>query len=231
MSAVSQLDELIQPEIRTGRFARVLEMLAAEPGIGTILEIGSSAGAGSTSALLRGARRNPGKPTLFCVELSVPRFEALRRRYGDDPQVRCYNTSSVPIEALATEQQVTHFYRAYRPKLLRAALALQLQWLAQDAEYLLRSQGGDWGIRRIRAEHNIDRFDLVLIDGSEFTGAADLDEVYGARIIALDDTLTFKNHENYLRLRADPAYEQLCSSRWSRNGFAVFRRRVPWVAA
>ncbi len=68
-------------------------------------------------------------------------------------------------------------------------------------------------------------FDLVLIDGSEFTGAAELDRVYGARCIALDDVNAYKNYDNYQRLKRDARY-RLVEEDWStRNGYAIFRRR------
>ena len=80
------------------------------------------------------------------------------------------------------------------------------------------------GIRQVREANKIDLFDAVLIDGSEFTGPADLDEVYGARFLLLDDIKTYKNYDNYRRLRRDPAYRLLSRSWWLRNGFAVFSR-------
>ena len=76
----------------------------------------------------------------------------------------------------------------------------------------------------MRAQHGIEIFDAVLIDGSEFTGRAELDEIYGARFVLLDDTLTFKNWENARRLLADPAYRLVRADPATRNGFAVFER-------
>ena len=70
------------------------------------------------------------------------------------------------------------------------------------------------------------RFDAVLIDGSEFAGYAELDEVYGARFLLLDDTETFKNWENSRRLQADPEYRLIHADSETRNGSAVFERVV-----
>ena len=64
----------------------------------------------------------------------------------------------------------------------------------------------------------------MLIDGSEFAGPAELDDVYGARFLLLDDTETFKNWENSRRLRADPEYRLVYADSETRNGFAVFER-------
>jgi hypothetical protein len=37
---------------------------------------------------------------------------------------------------------------------------------------------------------------------------------------------SFKNRENYHRLREDPAYRLVKKSRWLHNGFAVFERTI-----
>ncbi len=58
----SGLDRLIPPEISNDRFYRAIERVAATPGVRTILEIGSSSGAGSTEAWVKGALANPQRP-------------------------------------------------------------------------------------------------------------------------------------------------------------------------
>jgi hypothetical protein len=66
---------------------------------------------------------------------------------------------------------------------------------------------------------------MVLIDGSEFTGRAELDETYGAKFILLDDIRTLKNEFNYERLRADAFYTLVKENLDLRNGYAVFQAR------
>ncbi|MHC5833903.1 MAG: hypothetical protein ACYT04_000000102360, partial [Nostoc sp.] len=82
----------------------------------------------------------------------------------------------------------------------------------------------DNGIQTIKDENNIDYFDLVLIDGSEFTGQAELDEVYGASFICLDDITTFKNYRNHQKLLADKNYVLLFQSTVVRNGYSIFKK-------
>ena len=94
----------------------------------------------------------------------------------------------------------------------------------QDIDYVRCTGVNEDGIERIKREHDIDCFDMVLIDGSEFTGKYELDKVYGARFILLDDINGFKNYDNYQRLVADQTY-QLIAENWKvRNGYAVFKR-------
>jgi ribosomal protein S14 len=220
----SELDRVIAPEIRYDRFYRAIERVAATPGARHILEIGSSSGAGSTKALVSGAQRNPTSPTVHCLEVSRVRFRELAMRYRHIGFVKCYNYSSVPLESFPTADEITEFYRTVGSRLRKVPLELVLSWLRQDIDYPVHNDVPADGIRRVKAAHRIDLFDVVLIDGSEFAGPAELDEVYGARYLMLDDIRTYKNYANYGRLSADPAYRLRKKGAWLRNGFAVFER-------
>lgn len=65
---------------------------------------------------------------------------------------------------------------------------------------------------------------MVLIDGSEFTGQAELSLVMGAKIIALDDINAFKNFQSYQLLINHPGYKIIAREVGLRNGFAIFER-------
>lgn len=221
---VSALDRLISPEIEGDRFYRAITAVGATSGVREILEIGSSSGAGSTEAWVEGALRNPERPRLHCIEVSRARFAALVERWREHDFVHCYNVSSVPLESFPGEDEVARFHREVRSRLRRTPLPTVLEWLRQDIEYVAENGLSRHGIREIKEQHGIETFDAVLIDGSEFTGSAELEEVYGARFLLLDDARTFKNWENVRRLEADPAYRLVKKSRWPRNGFAIFER-------
>jgi hypothetical protein len=218
----SDYDQTIPPEILDDEFYEVLRSLASTAEVDTVLEIGSSTGEGSTRAFVEGLHHNPRRPRLFCMELSRPRFERLVRRYDEDPQVRCYNVTSVPLERFPTEEQVIDFYRSRTSQLNRIPLPEVLRWLRQDIRYVARLGASQRGIHEIKQENDIDRFGIVLIDGSEFTGSAELDEVHGADYLLLDDIGTFKNMANFERLSSDPAYRLMATNPTLRNGYAVF---------
>ena len=221
----SELDNLIGPEIVGDRFHAAICWLSRWEDLRTALEIGSSAGAGSTSAFVEGLSCNPNQPTLYCMELSLPRFEKLREAYAGIDFVRCYNASSIPLGKFPPEQDVVNFYHSHRGPLNDYPLDRVLGWLRQDIDYVASCGAPQNGIRLIKAEHCVDTFDMVLIDGSEFTGEAELDEVYGAKIICLDDTKTFKNYRSRKRLVSDPSYQLIIDDTSLRNGFSVFCRR------
>lgn len=220
----TSLDRLIPPEIRNDSFYAAIVRVAATPGVRHMLEIGSSAGDGSTEAFIEGALKNPSQPTLHCIEISDVRYEALRRRHASREFVRCYHVSSVPLKKVASATEVTEFYHSVRSVLNDYPLKTVLGWLGQDVEYMKKhGLGSRNGIRDVKNANGLETFDAVLIDGSEFTGSAELDEVYGASYVLLDDIRAFKNHGNFTRLSADPAYKLMESSEQVRNGYAVFR--------
>jgi hypothetical protein len=220
------LDHLIPPEIKGDAFAQIIEDVAATPGVQEILEIGSSAGEGSTAAWVRGALRNPHRPRLHCVEVSIKRHAALVTRWGDQDFVLCHHVSSIPVERLASAEEVERFYRDTPSRLREFELTTVLGWLQQDVDYLREHGLSSPGIAQIKERYGIETFDAVLIDGSEFAGRAELEEVYGARFLLVDDTESFKNWENARRLQSDPEYRLICADQETRNGFAVFERVV-----
>jgi hypothetical protein len=220
----AKLDDLIPAEITDDPFAQLIEDVASTAGVHEIIEIGSSAGEGSTAAFVRGALRNPVLPRLHCIEVSVERHAALVKRWSGQSFVHCYNVSSIPVERFPSASEVEDFYRHVPSRLRDFDLETVLGWLQQDVDYLRDYGLSSPGIRDIRARHGIDTFDAVLIDGSEFTGSAEFDEVYGARFLLLDDTETFKNWANTRRLESDRNYRLVRADPSVRNGFAVFER-------
>ena len=215
----SELDRVIAPEIKDDAFYESIIRVASMPGLSHILEIGASSGTGSTEAFVAGIGMQPEAPTLHSLEVSEPRYRALVERYRDIPFVRCYHASSVALSDFPSVDEVASAWRAGDPP-----LRTQLRWLRQDIDYITEHDVPQSAIDSIKEEFAIDSFDVVLIDGSEFTGTAELAQVYGARFLLLDDIRTFKNRANYERLSDDPGYRLMASDPHLRHGFAVFCR-------
>ncbi|MBA3721414.1 MAG: hypothetical protein H0W88_03335 [Parachlamydiaceae bacterium] len=218
-----ELDELIPPEIKNDEFYTTIYLISRTEPIKTILEIGSSSGEGSTEAFAKGIRENPSKPILYCMEVSKPRFAALSKHYENEDRIKCYNVSSVPISSFPKEEDVKKFYLTTHTNLNNYPLEKVLGWLKQDINYIKLHQPTQNGINLIKQENGIKNFDIVLIDGSEFTGMAELDLVYGAKFILLDDINSFKNYSNYKKMLADNSYELFSQNINIRNGFAIFK--------
>lgn len=221
---MSQLDFLIPAEITVGGLAKWLEGLAELPEIQTILEIGSSDGSGSTQKILAGLRRKKTPTKLFCLEVSRQRWEKLQQRLQGFPGAVAVWSSSVSPGDFIPEDDVRRFYQESQTRLNETPLEEVLRWRIQDLAYLEEHSVPSDGIARVMQENHIDRFDLVLIDGSAFTGEAELRAVQGAGIIALDDVNDIKNGRNYLTLSRHPEYRLLAMDFVWRNGFAIFAR-------
>lgn len=99
-----------------------------------------------------------------------------------------------------------------------------MKWRIRDINYIRETDKDFNGIDYIKRENNIEFFDFVLIDGSEFTGEAELAHIIGANYIALDDILTLKCFNAYCHLRRDKNYELVEEDFHLRNGYAIFKR-------
>jgi hypothetical protein len=66
--------------------------------------------------------------------------------------------------------------------------------------------------------------DVLLIDGSEFTGEAEFRYLNSAKYVLLDDINSFKNLRNYLNLSTSFDYQIVAVNRSLRNGYAIFKR-------
>lgn len=220
----SDLDTVIPPEIIDDTFSAVIRGIVSRAEVETCLEIGSSNGGGSTQAFIEGLIDKKGA-RLACMELSDTRYPQLKAKMAAYPWVYCFNYCSVALHDFARPEEVKEFYDRY-PDSPLAAFPLKevLRWLDQDIRYARERPDRQNGITRIKQELNVNAFDAVLIDGCEFTGSAELDLVYGAKYILLDDTRSFKTYGCKVQLSRDLQYELICEDDFCRNGFAAFRR-------
>ena len=222
----SELNKVIAPEIKHDAFYELIKTLAATEKLEHVLEIGSSSGAGSTEAFVAGLSRNPGTPKLFCIEVSGPRFDELRRTYAEKTFVHCYRGSSVRVDEFPDQKAVVAFYEQVDCGLRKYPLPQVLNWLTQDIRYIAESGVDADVIETIKCDHGIDKFDMVLIDGSEFTGEVEYNKIKGARLILLDDTNTYKCYNVRKLLIDDPMYDVIVDDQTLRNGYSAFRRRA-----
>jgi len=100
-----------------------------------------------------------------------------------------------------------------------------LEWRKQDIAYIKDNALDANGIQSIMQANEIDKFDFVLIDGSEFTGERELMNILGAKIIALDDINAFKCFSAFSMLSSHFAYNLISQNMELRNGFAIFERK------
>lgn len=215
------------PYLSENPFYLFLYQLAREEALQHVLEIGSSTGEGSTHWLVEALACHAEPPQLHCFEADPDKYQALKARYADKPWVHCYPYfSKIPV-AFPDPEQVKAFYRENATVLRSYPLNEVLGWLkSEEAAYQARSSEIS-GIAWLKEQLGIRQFDMVVLDGAEFTGNADLDEVYGARILVLDDVNAYKNWANFQRLKADRRYVMLTEHLSWQHGMAVFKRQRP----
>lgn len=213
---------IIPAEIKHDQFYNlIIDMLKYDTSISNILEIGASSGDGSTEAFIIG-KNNKSNIKLFSIEVCTERFNILKDRYKNDNNFYPYNVSSIAINSFPSKEKVINFYNNTNSILNRYQLDDILGWYDNDIKYITTNQIPQDGINLIKKEHNIKYFDCVLIDGSEFTGVPELELIYGAKYILLDDIFTFKNYETNQKLKQDKNYKCIIENYNVRHGFSIF---------
>lgn len=185
-----------------------------------ILDIGASDGTGSTLVM-----HSAGTGEIYALELTNERYKSLCVFASDKPRIYPYRYASVGLEGLMPKEYIRQFHRSHSRFNLWRDVGLQymLTWYDETIE-AIKDAPVQEGIKQIKIENGIKDFDLVLIDGGPFTGAAELSEVYGAGIIVMDDVKDLKCFDAYLGLKASTDYELIEQNLEFRNGYAVFKK-------
>jgi hypothetical protein len=221
------MENIIQPEILNDEFHATLKKYAERQDLKTFLEIGSSSGGGSTDAFVTGIKQRSdiSDVRLFCMEVSRTRFKALATHYASEDFVRCYNISSIAADDFPSENEVINFFNSTKTTLNNYPLETVLGWLKTDIKYVKESGSDTNGIKLIKKANHIKDFDMVLIDGSEFTGERELNLTNGAKVIALDDVNAFKCWNAY-QILLNTTHYKLAEHDFSlRNGYAFFEKK------
>jgi hypothetical protein len=218
--------EIIKPEIKNDLFYNIIiKILQKCDDITNILEIGASSGDGSTEAFIIGKKNK--NINLFCIEVCTERFNLLKERYTNENNFFPYNISSVSIKDFPTNDLLQNFFKNNNNDNLNYTdLNLLYEWLNNDINYININNIEQDGINKIKNENNINFFDMVLIDGSEFTGIKEFEYIYGAKYILLDDIKGYKNFENHNKLKNDINYKCLIEDYNLRNGFSIFKKKT-----
>lgn len=177
------------------------------------LEIGGGTGDGSTQCI-RTKR-------LFSIENHPDRIGRHSMNLSAKGGVSVNGTATLS-KFWMNKNDIEEFYRTTKTNLNQYPLEQVLDWhkecLKTASIYSTNS------IEDIHIEHKVN-FDFVLIDGSPFSGEAELRCVRPflaeKAIIALDDVNDIKNLANYNKLKG---FAELLWEDWSvRNGAAIFQ--------
>jgi hypothetical protein len=182
-------------------------------GLDVGLEIGGGTGDGSTQCI-RTKR-------LFSIENHPDRIGRHSMNLSARGGVSVNGTATLP-KLWMNQLDVAEFYGTNKTTLNQYPLDQVLGWYHECIEFAQPYSTN--AIEDIHFEHNVD-FNFVLIDGSPFSGEAELRCVRpflaDKAIIALDDVNDIKNLANYNKLKG---FGKLLWEDWSiRNGAAIFQ--------
>jgi len=178
------------------------------------LEIGGGTGDGSTQCIHT--------EKLFSIEINPERIGRHRMNLEAKGGVSIQG-SAVVCGLWMNQLDIVEFYGTKKTNLNQYPLTQVISWLHECVELAKPYQTN--AIEDIHFDYNVD-FDFVLIDGSPFSGEAELRCVRpflaDKAIIALDDINDIKNLDNYYKLKNSNA--ELLWEDWSvRNGAAIFQ--------
>ena len=192
----------------------------------TILEIGSATGLGSTQAFIDGVYKlySSGQnyfPKMVCLELYEDRYKELRKNTEPYRWVTSLRASSIKVSEGYSDIDIDNFLKQHPEMTITKLYADRVHgWRKEELCYIIEKKIDQNGIDQ--AKDLLGEIDMVLIDGSAFTASAELDKVYGAKCIILDDILDIKNYDNYKRLDDDVDYRLSSVDEDERNGWAIF---------
>ena len=229
---MSGLDIIIDPEVNqnTQSYYIIQEYLKKVP-VKTIIEIGASSGGGTTEALIKGitSRFHPEGITspkdlikMASVEVSRARFKNLKERYIGISFFTPYNISSLPLSRFPTEEHVAKFIR--ETGIHGGNVAVVLDWLRQDIQYVKDNNFDVNGIQKIKEDFGVEKFDLAVIDGSEFLGDEEFYELPDCEGYFLDDIFVYKNWNSHRILENDKRYVKLFEEK-IRGGSSFFCKK------
>ena len=182
-------------------------------GLDVGLEIGGGTGDGSTQCIRT--------KKLFSIENHPDRIGRHSMNLSARGGVAINGTATLS-KLWMNKNDIEEFYRTTKTNLNQYPLEQVLVWLEECLQ--TAKDYSTNAIEDTHFEHNVD-FDFVLIDGSPFSGEAELRCVRPflaeKAIIALDDVNDIKNWANYHKLKG---FAKLLWEDWSvRNGAAIFQ--------
>jgi len=217
------LDHIIDPEInnRTGIYNAIVKYISTVP-IKNIIEIGASSGGGTTEAVLMGVLNKNTSGIIFnTIEVGKARFNNLKERYKNYKWIIPWNVSSLNSKDFPTDDEIKSFIQDRNNPYNPSSLTDVLKWKKDDIEYVKDNNIPEDGIHSIKIFHSIDTFDLAIIDGSEFLGNKEYENLLNCDAYVLDDIYTYKNYYSYQSLLNNPMYKLLYRED-RRGGSALF---------
>jgi len=187
-----------------------------------ILEIGSGDGSGSTSCFLQAiSNANVHIERFVCLEAYKPNHEELQNIISNYPNVHSSCIPSISYTSLLAKDFETDVWNSPYNKNTQYDYSLVKGWYERDVKQMQEIQHG------FLDTDKTERWDVVLIDGGEFTGYSEYTLLKDkTNVFLLDDVHhSYKCNQIYCELKNDDKWELLFNLPHVRNGAAGFKRK------
>lgn len=216
MHCISDWEIYFSETIDEDLFFVIQHLILTNQDIKTVIDVRSDEGKGSVSAVLQGFYRRP-EVKLFSIGQKPIHLENITTECDG---LFGITGLSVALEEYISEKELKCFYN-FIPGIMNFFNYSIFSKMLEN-ELKIASVAEVSCIAKVKEIHAIESFDLAILDGSFFTGVADLRQVYGARYIVLNSILSIKNYSNFIMLSNDKNYRMLHLNKESRCGYAVF---------
>ncbi|MTI17637.1 hypothetical protein E1162_10335 [Rhodobacteraceae bacterium RKSG542] len=125
---------------------------------------------------------------------------------------------------MLSEEEVISFYRTQPSNLNTATLENVLQRY-NDAKQNYEQCPNVSGINFIKDHNNLNGFDMAFLDGCDFTGRGELEQVWGAKVIALNGTESIRAMDIHQRLMDSRFYKLCAYDPTLGDGYAIYEHR------
>jgi len=182
------------------------------------LEIGSWDGTGSTQCFIEGMK-DLTAPDLTCIEVKKDRYLELVENTKKYNWVKCINESTISQDSFVYNNFNEIWTSPFNH--IKAERDLVKTWYDEDVASI-----AEYKLGYLERDETI--YDGVLIDGGEFFGYSEYLLVKDrCNVLFLDDYYNaFKTRQAVEELSADLDWEVVAGDNHTRNGFAVFKRKV-----
>jgi hypothetical protein len=202
------------------------QSLIAQNNIATILEIGSGHGDNSTQFLIRGLEQvNNPKKKLYCIEAKPQQFNNLVNNTAKYNFVVCLNKSSITDKSFLVRDFNKDMWDSPYNKIAASGnfpRELVQTWFDEESAIIRDTTEGV--LDTIMPDQY---FDMVVIDGSEFTGYSEYQLIKDrCKYLVLDDVhKCFKNYQVYDEIKNNGKWNIIFDEPNDRNGTVIAVRK------
>jgi hypothetical protein len=182
-----------------------IKTCASDDSVESIVELGTYTGLGTSRAILEGMKLNP-KAISVGIEVDEKLAKIARKNVASNKNYRVLHGSLITSEQLDSSDLTE----------------VEKKWFANDLAMLTLAPS-------ISLSQIPDRIDLLVSDGGEFGGYAELTTLLSrcSRFIVLDDVSVRKNSQAFQFLSSLEGW-RLVSRSTERNGTALFEKDKTW---